>query len=57
MFSEQEPQRALDLRTKTSTRLNLNVFSCILEKYSTRKPSLYYFPPKKLVRLFLEEEV
>ena len=48
-------QRALDLRTRatTSIRFNLKVFWRIFEKYSTRGASLYYFSPKKLVRLFL----
>ena len=32
-------------------------FSRILEKHSTRKASLYYFSPEKLVRLFLLEKV
>ena len=35
----------------------LKVFSRILEKYSTRKASLYCFIPEKLVRLFLLEKV
>ena len=35
----------------------LKVFSRILEKYLTRKASLYYFLPEKLVRLFLVEKV
>ena len=44
--------RALDLkaRTTTSTRFNLKVFSRIVEKYSTRKASLYYCSPEILVR-------
>ena len=33
------------------------VFSRILEKYSSRKASLYNFLPEKLVRLFLLEKV
>ena len=35
----------------------LKVFSRILEKYSTRKASLYCFLPEKLVRLFLLEKI
>ena len=37
--------------------IQLKVFSRIVEKYSTRKASLYNFSPEKLVRLFLLEKV
>ena len=50
-----EKRRVLDLRTRTTTGtgFNLKFFSRILViKYSTRKASLYYFSPEKLVRLF-----
>ena len=39
-----------------STRLYF-IFSRIVEKRSTRKASLYYFLPEKLVWLFLMEKV
>ena len=37
--------------------MQLKAFSRTLEKYSTRKASLYYFSPEKFVRLFLLERV
>ena len=37
--------------------IKLKVFSCILDKYSTRKASFYYIPPENLVRFFLLEKV
>jgi len=40
-------------RTTMSTR----VFSRIVDKYLTRRTSLYNFAPEKLVRLFLLEKV
>ena len=45
-------ESGLDLKTRTTTswRFNLKVFSRIVEKYSTRKASLYYCSPEILVR-------
>ena len=52
-------KRVLDLRTRTTTSRTFyfKVFWRIVEKYTIRKVSLYYFSPEKLVRLFLLEKV
>ena len=41
----------------SATGFHLKVFSRILEKYSSRKASLYYVSPETLVQLFLLEKV
>ena len=49
-------QRALDLRTRTSTRVNLKFLHVFSEK-NTPESFILLFSPKKLVRLFILKEV
>ena len=50
-------KRALDLRTSTRTRFNLN-FLRVFAKKTPWKTSFYsFFSPEKLVRLFILKEV